>query len=386
MDKHVHIVALEVPWPADYGGVIDLFYKLKVLHQLGVKIHLHCFTKNRLQQTELLKYCVTVNYYKRKSSLKSFSLSLPLIVSSRKNETLLKNLKKDNYPILLEGIHCTYYLHTADLSNRKIIVRLHNTEFEYYKHLAQHEKNIFKKMYYLHESILLKKYEKNIAKKYTALAVSKHDEEIYNNVLHAIDTAFMPVFIPYTLANGKTGKGSFCLYHGNLSINENEVAAIWLLQNVFNNLQIPFVIAGKNPSKKLIDLSHQNKHTCLVENPSEHEMQDLIAKAQINILPSFNNTGVKLKLINAVFNGRHVVVNIEGVKGSNLEPACAIATDATSFKEKIAQLYEQPFTNDDIELRQGLLLRNYNNTLSVKKITDIFWKGENFLNINRSII
>ena len=39
-ENHLHIVTLDVPYPADYGGVVDLFYKLQSLHQLGIKIHL----------------------------------------------------------------------------------------------------------------------------------------------------------------------------------------------------------------------------------------------------------------------------------------------------------------------------------------------------------
>ena len=27
----------DVPWPADFGGVVDLFYKLKWLHAAGLK-------------------------------------------------------------------------------------------------------------------------------------------------------------------------------------------------------------------------------------------------------------------------------------------------------------------------------------------------------------
>ena len=33
----VHIVSFNVPYPADYGGVIDVFYKLKSLHSLRCK-------------------------------------------------------------------------------------------------------------------------------------------------------------------------------------------------------------------------------------------------------------------------------------------------------------------------------------------------------------
>lgn len=370
MDKHLHIVALEVPWPADYGGVVDLFYKLKVLHKLGIKIHLHCFSQNRTPQQELNKYCETVQYYPRKKNSSSLSFRLPLIVKSRKSDELIANLKKDNYPVLLEGIHCTYYLHTGELNNRKVMVRLHNTEFEYYKQLAKNERNLFKKLYFVNESRLLFNYEKSIANKAGFIAVSEHDVKVYRQLFNAKDIYYLPVFIPHTLATGKEGKGCYCLYHGNLSISENETAVEWLLQNVFNDLEIPFVIAGKNPSKKLKELAHRHKHTCIVANPGEKEMQDMICKAQIHVLPSFNNTGVKLKLLNALFNGRHCLVNPAGADGSGLENVCHIATDAASFKKAITTLYQQPFTEHEKEQRQGLLQTLYNNEENSKKLLE----------------
>jgi glycosyltransferase involved in cell wall biosynthesis len=385
-EKIVHIVCLDVPWPVNYGGVVDLFYKIKTLHNLGVKIHLHCFTKNDETQKELDKYCESVHYYIRKNNTSSLSFSIPLIVNTRQNNELINNLNKDNHPVLLEGIHCTYYLYTGALKNRKIIVRLHNAEFKYYKYLAKYETNLFKKIYFLNEARLLKNYENVIAKKAITLAVNEQDADIYKNLFGATQADFMPVFVPYKLAVCKEGRGTYCLYHGNLAINENEKAAIWLLKNVFANLQIPFVIAGKNPSKKLIDLAHNYQHTCLVQDLSEIEMQDLIAKAQIHILPSFNNTGVKLKLLNAVFNGRYVVVNNACLDGSGLDAACHIANDAATIKQKINQLYHQYFNDDEIQLRQGLLNKNYNNANSIKKITEVFWAGETFLNLNASVI
>ena len=368
MDKHLHIVALDVPWPADYGGVVDLFYKLKALQQLGVKIHLHCFTQGRKPQDELHKYCASVNYYQRKKNIPSFSFRLPLMVKSRQHDALLVNLKKDNHPILLEGIQCTLYLYKGALQNRKVVIRLHNVEFEYYKQLAKNENNLFKKLYFINESRLLYKYEKAIANKATIIAVSKHDTSIYKLLFNAKNISYLPVFIPHTLSAGKEGKGCFCLYHGNLSINENENAAIWLLQNVFNTLKIPFVIAGKNPTKKLFDLAHQQQHTCIVANPGEKEMQDMIAKAQMHVLPSFNNTGIKLKLLNALFNGRHCIVNSAGVEGSGLESVCHLAKDAASFKKIIEEIYQQPFNDQEKEKRQGLLQTIYNNEANAIKL------------------
>jgi hypothetical protein len=53
LEKHLHIISFDVPYPANYGGVIDVFYKLKNLHKAGVKIILHCFEYGRGEQKEL---------------------------------------------------------------------------------------------------------------------------------------------------------------------------------------------------------------------------------------------------------------------------------------------------------------------------------------------
>ena len=375
-EKYLHIITHDVPWPADYGGVVDLFYKMKTLHQAGVKIHLHCFVNKRPPQDELKKYCESVHYYKRYADIGHFSFRLPFIVNSRKNDELISNLKKDDHPILIEGIHCSYYLHAGKLANRQVLLRLHNAEFEYYHHLALHEKNPLKKFYYGHESKLLKKYEQQLSCRVKIAAVSDQDVRLYQEQFNANDIAHLPVFLPYTMAEGKPGKGCFCLYHGNLSINENEEAAIWLLQNVFNGLQVPFVIAGKDPSQKLIFMARENPHTCLVANPGDKELQDMIAKAQINILPSLNNTGVKLKLLNALFNGRHCLVNKAGVEGSGLDSICQVAEDADDFKTAISYLYDMPFTTAENEQRQLVLQELYCNKKNLGKIIDIFWAGQ----------
>lgn len=372
-EKCLHIITHDVPWPADFGGVMDLFYKIKILHQNGIKIYLHCFVNKRLPQQELNQYCEAVYYYERQKNASHFSFRLPFIVSTRRSAELLRNLQKDNYPILIEGIHCTYHLFKGNLINRRVLLRLHNAEFEYYHHLALHEKNLFRKFYYKHESRLLKKYENQLAKKVKIAAVSDHDVTVYQQLFSAIDINHLPVFLPYIKAAGKEGNGYFCLYHANLSINENEEAAIWLLQHVFNAIEIPFVIAGKNPSQKLEFLAHEHPHTCLVANPSDKELHDMIAKAQINILPSFNNTGVKLKLLNALYNGRHCLVNRAGVEGSGLDTLCTIAEDADDFKTAIKYLYVIPYAMEENEKRQQMLHHFYDNQKNADKLIEIFW-------------
>lgn len=373
-EKHVHIITHDVPYPADFGGVVDLYNKIVALNDLGIKIHLHCFLNKRPKKDELIPLCQSIHYYKRTTGISGISFRLPYIVSSRISAELVDNLRKDNYPILIEGIHCSFLLNNNQFSNRSILLRLHNVEFEYYKHLAKQERNFFKKIYFTIESFLLKKYENSIAQKVPIAAVSEQDVVLYKKHFKPINIFYLPVFIPHTTVNGKVGNGCYCLYHGNLSVIENEKAATWLLQNVFNDLLVPFVIAGKNPSKQLEKLAHKHPHTCIVANPSDSEMQDMIAKAQLNILPSFNNTGIKLKLLNALYNGRYCLVNQAGVEGSGLDELCTIASTVSDFKNKIAELYSTPFDENEKEKRTQLLHSIFNNKKSASILIDTLWK------------
>ena len=372
-DKHLHIVCLDVPYPADYGGVFDLFYKIKSLHGLGINIHLHCFEYGRGRQEELNKYCQSVNYYKRKSFFKSFSFRLPFIVSSRANQSLLNNLLKDNYPVLLEGIHCTWFLYSGGLKNRKVIVRLHNVEYEYYEELSKTTSNIFKTNYYRLESILLKKYENEIANKCMFIVVSEKDKETYHQKFAAKNIEYVPVFLPFADVKSEEGSGNFCLYHGNLSVPENEKAALWLMKNVFNSLDIPFVIAGKNPSGHLRAITHSNENFCIAANLSEKEMDDLIRKAHIHVLPSFNKTGIKIKLLNALFNGRYVVTNSAAVEENNLASICEIAGAASDFKKIITELLQKSFTQIEIDKRKKILKSIYDNQSNALKLIQWIW-------------
>jgi hypothetical protein len=334
-----------VPYPADYGGVIDVFFRIKALHEIGVKIHLHCFEYGRVEKTELNKYCFEVNYYKRDRGLRGFSFSLPYIVKSRANKNLLQNLLKDVHPVLLEGIHCTYFLFTGQLKNKKVFVRLHNVEFEYYNQLAKNENSFFKKIYFQTESQLLKKYEKSIADKATLLAITQKDVDTYKNIFGATDIKYLPVFLPYHSVACKEGKGNYCLFHGNLSIADNAKAVIWLCENVFNELEIPLIIAGKNPSEKLTGIVAHYKNISLIANPSDAQMNDLICNAQINILPSFNSTGIKIKLLNALFKGRYCIVNNATIDGTGLGSLCHIAESDDGFKASVKQLFNDFCSN-----------------------------------------
>jgi len=183
--KQLHIVSFDVPFPANYGGVIDVFYKIKSMHQERVGVILHCFQYGREKSEELESICEKVYYYKRKMNWLGFFSKTPFIVYSRKNKELLKNLMKDDLPIIFEGIHTTASI--SKINKKRTFIRSHNIEWEYYKNLLISEKNLFKKFFFWVEHIKLKLYETKIYKDQNALAISEKDQKwLINNGANAV--------------------------------------------------------------------------------------------------------------------------------------------------------------------------------------------------------
>jgi hypothetical protein len=376
VNKYLHIVCLDVPWPPDYGGAIDMMNRIMMFKKLGIGIHLHYFSYNeRGTPNELNQYCETINVYERETGHKGFSFHTPYIISSRNNENLVANLQKDDHPILLEGIHCTGILSRIDTGRRRIVVRMHNDESIYYKELARSERGIFKKLYFYNESRLLKKYAHHLPDDCIYACVSEKDILALKHDHSLSRVEFLPTFPAWQRVTGHEGIGNLCLYHGNLSVPENEEAALWLVCKVFTKVRVPFVIAGKKPSKRLQKVAHLCQHTCMVADPSETEMDDLIRKAHINVLPCFNKniTGIRLKLLHALYQGRHCVVNDPMVSGTGLGPACHIGTNANAFASIITQLYHQPFGEEEIRLRKQLLCSAYDNEKNTGKLIQWLW-------------
>jgi Glycosyl transferases group 1 len=371
--RKLHIVCHDVPYPPDYGGVFDLYYKIRTLHEEGIQIHLHCFTSGREEQPILNTLCEEVFYYPRRTGHKGLSHQIPYIVCSRSSPELLERLLQDEYPILLEGVHCTYLMQDKRFASRKILLRLHNVESVYYKQLAVCSNSWFKKLYYLRESAVLKRYERRISPHWPVLTVTQSDADRAAITYQSKNISVIPVFLPFQRVESPQGTGCYCLYHGNLSVEENEKAALWLLESVFSNLPIPFLIAGKTPGAKLLRTVARFKNCCLVPDPSDQELMDLIKKAQLHVIPSFNCTGIKLKLLNALFNGRHCVVNAEAVKGTGLQEVCHLAEGAAEFKQTIETLYERPFTFLDLQYRREKLLGQYDNHQTATRLIAQIW-------------
>jgi glycosyltransferase involved in cell wall biosynthesis len=281
-------------------------------------------------------------------------------------------LKKDRHPILFEGMHTAGLIWHPSLKSRQKLIRMHNIEWQYYESLSQLTPATapLEKAYYFSESIKLQRIEPKVVLHADEIITISSTDEAYYRALKA-NTQYIPAFHPNNSVDSLSGKGEYVLFHGKLSVPDNELAAMWLIREVFTDFDIPLIIAGMSPSDRLKELVAQNDHVQLVENPDEDKMNSLLAKAHINLLVSFQSSGIKLKLINALFRGRFCIVNEPMVKGTGLAKLCYVRNSAAAMRQTIEALINAPFEQGKIAERKTVLEAEFSNAENAKKLIQL---------------
>ena len=363
-EKRLHIIALDVPFPADYGGAVDMFYRIKALYKLGYELTIHIFEYGRGKQKELEKYGKVI-YYKRSFSFLNLFSSIPFIVKTRKSPELLQNLLSDNVPIFFEGIHTTYYLTNPDIASRMTYVRMHNIEHAYYYDLAKGQ-HLFKKLFFRLESYKLKNYERILSHAKKVLAIKKEDQSHflkYNPI-----TEVLPASLPeFEIRISQTK--NYALFHGNLSVQENEKAIYWIIDALKNKLtdKFPLLVAGKNPSDRLLKFCN-SQNIEVISNPPENELDQLIAEAQIHIFHTEYPSGVKLKLLNALHSKGQILINDAMTNDDEIKGFCQVANSKNEYSLKFEVLKNRLLSNEEFNERINLLRNKFSTIENIKKV------------------
>lgn len=364
----LHIISFDIPYPPNYGGIIDVFYKIKELHALGIEIYLHAFFTDEEKQPELEKYCAKVYYYKRGNSLISFLSFLPFRVKSRAHKEVSYNINKNKAPILFEGLHSAYVLAKDKFDDTYL--RAHNIEHTYFYGLSKSEKNIFKKIFFFSEAIKLSFFEKNLSKAKGIFSISKLEQDYFLSN-YGQKSTYIPAFHDATFHQHTKQKEKYLLWHGDLRVSDNIKAVLFLIE-VYKNTGFNLKIASStNPTLVLNNLK-KTENIEFVKLEDNKTLDILLNNAHINVLYTYQNTGIKLKLLNALYKGKFVLGNNELLLNTGLENSCELANTKQEFIEKTKQLLNTDFTSDIIDERKKALTPFDPNNAAKKIIALIF--------------
>ena len=342
LQKKLHIICFDNPYPPVYGGVIDVFYKIKALHKLGVKINLHCFVDEIPDESTVLQ-SLTENcyFYKRNKSIFNMFSKKPFSVASRKHKMLVENLNKDKSDILFEGLQSTSVIRARCFKDRSLYLRLHNLENNYYKGLLHSETNFIKKFLYFTESHKYEKYLKNLAEFCRVFTLSSFETDAVNQLYN--NAEYIPVFHGNETVADISDFGEYAFYNGDLRISDNKKAVDFLI-DVFQRVKnYPLIIASSLENDLLRKRCEQLKNVKYVVIQNNEHLNELSQNAHINVMLSFQESGTKLKAVNALFQSRHCIINSNMLDDVRLQSLCNVVETKEDFVEAIEILKTKPF-------------------------------------------
>ncbi|PRB06543.1 hypothetical protein CQ046_00145 [Chryseobacterium sp. MYb7] len=372
--KELHIISFNYPYPPSYGGIIDVYYKIRALSALGIKIHLHCFIDQIPDKIdpEIEEITENVFFYKKKKNPLLYFSGTPFAAVIRDSEALIKNLEKIKAPILFEGLQTAYIIRFLRDNDHKLYLRYHNNETEYYKGLSFSEKNIFKKIIYKIESLKYTGYQKKLLKKFeTVFCLS---EKEYNEVeTYSENAQLIHIFHGNGLVKQLDKKGNYFLFHGDLTTADNKRALNETI-DLFKTLpQYQLVVASDRASEDIKRKISEVQNISLTPIRTTEKLHHLLENAHGNILISYQNSGTKVKLFNTLYNSRFVIINGNITDDPVLTDLCLYGSDMSEIRQHIITSAEKDY--EDTENRKNILDYIHSDKAKAEEIVKIIFKN-----------
>lgn len=372
--KQLHIISFNYPYPPSYGGIIDVYYKIKALSDLGIKIHLHCFIDQIPGKidVEIKEITENVFFYKKKKNPLLYFSGTPFAAAIRNSEVLLKNLERDKAPILFEGLQTAHIIQFLKDNNHKLYLRYHNNETEYYKGLSLSEKNLFKKIIYRIESLKYIRYQKKLLKKFEAVFCLSEKE--YKEVeTYSENAQLIHIFHGNQSVKQLNKKGNYFLFHGDLTTADNKRALNETI-DLFKTLpKYQLVVASDRASEDIKRKISEVANISLTPIQTTEKLHHLLENAHGNILVSYQNSGTKVKLFNTLYNSRFVIINGNITDDSVLTSLCLYGADINEIRQKIITSAEKDY--DAAENRKEILEKTHSDKAKAEEIVKIIFKN-----------
>lgn len=387
------VLSPEAVYPPNTGGRIGIFSKIKCLKQLHNHVEVICIVDSdveaQIQESELLKMdivCHSINRNKKKYFNLIKALFIPYIVASRTYNSIkrlcgqvIKDVKIDY--ILVESPPMLKNIDSKIFDNTKIILCQHNIEYVTMRSNGRTQKNFFKRMIYLFESVRLEAFEKLLYHKKNLSVVtfvSDEDKKFFDDNLNynKIPTLLLPVGAESHEAVDSESNANNVVIVGKMSYAPNIEGILWFCNKVWNQVKksVPdaqLYIVGKDPDKSLLNLASDD----IIVTGTVDSVDKYYKMSSVAVIPLFSGGGVKTKLIEASSYKIPIVCTTSGVKGTMYkhDEHILVSDDETQFADMVIDsLKNRETAHERAERCYEYFMKNYQwNEIMTKFIDEI---------------
>lgn len=379
-------VTMTCPFPTNYGGKIGTLSNLRMLSsKFDVFLCGICEDGDVINDEGLSKVCTSYRFFPmgKKLTLKNIPLFHPWAFKIRTNKQLIKyidSLITDN-DIKYIFIDSLFLLddvkHFADRC--KIIVHEQNLEFEALKEIGKTRGKLMR-LVFDYQSILTKKIELNIFKKYgikgmTFVSFDEKNKFCELSKTPSDLTFYLPVVYEAKEKTSSTPIELDILMVANYGYSPNKNALHWFLDNCLEKIaaklpQVKFLVVGRGLDFESI--SKINEHPNAVAVGEVDDVGPYYMGAKSVVIPLLHGAGVKIKLLEAVSYGRPIICTPKTIEGTRFNSNCVnLASDDLTFAESVLKVLSNPDESHKMsELAKDIFKNDYDGDNVSTKLHD----------------
>jgi glycosyltransferase involved in cell wall biosynthesis len=359
-------VCNKTPYPPHDGGSLASYSLMRSFSRLGHKVTLltMCTPKHKLsaRDREALSSIVQLYTVNVNTSVHTGKLLKNLVFSDlpyNAERFIFPEFEKELERILqlaqfdivqLEGLYLMPYVDAIRRhSTAKVVLRAHNIEQEIWKRISQTETNLIKRTYFSLLANRLRIFEESAINRYDLLVpITKRDKVEFERMGNVKPAFVCPATLDnYDFASPVSVKPSNSLFFlGSLDWKPNQEGLLWFINQVFPKVrsldkEITFHVAGRNAPDWLRD---KIKGEGVFFHGEVPDATRFMLEHGILVSPCFSGGGMRVKIIEAMTQGKPVVttsIGAEGlgaVHGKNI----LIGHSSTEFVDHIARLLKFP--------------------------------------------
>lgn len=361
------VVAADIPYPANHGGRVDVWERLKLLSSLGHEITLVVTSSEPVRADNLavinsfIDTFIQIPRQKRIADL--FSL-LPFQATSRHALRTYDFHNRSYDVLLLEGSYCAPILDNPTLKVPRIIQRIHNDEPTYFRNMAK-ASSFPQSLYYVTEAMKFRRFERTVAARCEQLWYISAKEFQKARGLHP-RSIFLPPVVDLPATPRHASPSGRVLYVGSLFMPNNRDGLEWYMGFVHPHLRhrpdYKLVIAGNSRGQPLTWLTDGPFGADVEVHDSPANLAPLYEDASIFINPIRYGAGVKIKTLDGIKNGLPIVTTSTGNEGTGLIHGAHLfeADQPTQFARCVADILDHPETGQLlVDNARAHILREY---------------------------
>ncbi len=326
----------EIPYPP-YGGRNGVFNRIVQLSKYhNIYLFSIAYSEEEKNMTGKMEhYCKEVRYYNRSDSKAKTlfkSIVLPYTVASRSLHNIMLDIEELNRRIAIDSVIIDFpnmYLNAKKIakSNVFITVNQHNIEYKRMREMANIQTiSFFKRLAYYIESFRLELYEAWLYRSRIIDSItffSEDDLQFFGNRWKNCSSDLKVFPLGANCMNSVPApEKHYILFVGRLDevAVTNVEAVMWFCDNVLPYIKekisdVKFIIAGANPSKRIMDRISEN----IMVIPNYQNLQEVYAQADCVVLPLLSGGGVKGKLLEAAALRRIIITTSKGIEGTKFQ-------------------------------------------------------------------